>query len=674
MPNYDDATPKYSRNPLPPQQLGERTPPTIEELLRRPTNEDADTAHNASVARRNTHESLIHTNTTRSSYSSQVPSALSRSDTGRSSIASFARGLVRHVPDMKVFLAPETADEHQNEYRVRGLRGHGSSGSFHDSKQGRRLSFMLPPPPNRTNTEEQAPEPSLGQRKSSHKSCVNDQAQQPRTQKSLSARRKVNLEVSLPVVASQAANINRSATVTFSSITPSRPRSPKTPCVRNGPPARQQNVGRRPVPILEDTQGRHDAYTRTEAFGLLPGDDILSSSYSPEHEGPATKMRYVTRPRSKRNRSGRSGTSESELAGTPDRSWAPNDSRATHEKQARTNAELRQLAQSARTRSGRWRFTRSMTRSSDEGMQTPVIDTSTRRFSVNPFRRSDRIADQSQTDKRSDKEKARKQSSQPARFWWIGKQAATSPTSPIPAPNTPTNIIAPPVFVPPGLTKIPTPPLPDAQGEVKGKLADFFFDHTAAPRRPRPSPRGHWDSDALLMNYPSPDMILHESGDEEPLSPDYVPHSITIVEQNPSYGRTPTPGLVSPPGGYMDAKIAYPSTHPGQGTPESENMWFRVAHQVVEERQLTENALREMEERRKFEWIVPEHLPSSPLCPLHEKYRGYSKGKCFWHKDRREKRGAEGGAEVDSEKRGVEGGEIKMRRGSRGWGVGVFAA
>lgn len=169
------------------------------------------------------------------------------------------------------------------------------------------------------------------------------------------------------------------------------------------------------------------------------------------------------------------------------------------------------------------------------------------------------------------------------------------------------------------------------------------------------------------MSYPSPDMILHESTEEEgpegPRSPDYVPHSFTVVDQNPAYG-TPTPGLVTPPGGYMDAKRVYPSQHAGQRTPDTPNMWFRVQHQIaVEESQLTANALREMEERRKFEWIVPEHLPSSPLCPLHDKYRGYSKGKCYWHKERKGK----GGVVVVESLGGKSEG-----RGSGGWAVGVF--
>ena len=56
--------------------------------------------------------------------------------------------------------------------------------------------------------------------------------------------------------------------------------------------------------------------------------------------------------------------------------------------------------------------------------------------------------------------------------------------------------------------------------------------------------------------------------------------------------------------------------------------WFRIPHNVNTSDE-HEIALKEEEERRKFEWLVPEHLPTSPLCPLHPKYRGPCKGMCL---------------------------------------------
>ena len=34
---------------------------------------------------------------------------------------------------------------------------------------------------------------------------------------------------------------------------------------------------------------------------------------------------------------------------------------------------------------------------------------------------------------------------------------------------------------------------------------------------------------------------------------------------------------------------------------------------------------------KKFEWDIPEHLPNSPLCPLHPSYAGGAKGICIYH-------------------------------------------
>jgi hypothetical protein len=238
----------------------------------------------------------------------------------------------------------------------------------------------------------------------------------------------------------------------------------------------------------------------------------------------------------------------------------------------------------------------------------------------------------------------------------------------------------------------------DSNGDVKGKLADFFFDQGTGimGRRPKASPGGHWDSDALLMSYLSSDMNLDEEDEDEgpegPLTPNPAVRAFT-VEGNPSYD---TPGLVTAPGSYLDAKNVQPMQRPGgdPSSPDVQDVWFRIQRdETPEERQLTAAALRELDERRKFEWIVPEHLPNSPLCPLHAKYQGYSKGRCYWH-GRRKSSGSrsrtsgehEGGiyetAKRDKRRRRLA--ELQrsssrveyptVRRGSRGWEVGSSGA
>tara|TARA_R110002003_G_scaffold132_11_gene12463 strand:+ start:29662 stop:30441 length:780 start_codon:yes stop_codon:yes gene_type:complete len=238
----------------------------------------------------------------------------------------------------------------------------------------------------------------------------------------------------------------------------------------------------------------------------------------------------------------------------------------------------------------------------------------------------------------------------------------------------------------------------DSNGDVKGKLADFFFDQGTGimGKRPKASPGGHWDSDALLMSYLSSDMNLDEEDEDEgpegPLTPNPAVRAFT-VEGNPSYD---TPGLVTAPGSYLDAKNVQPIQRPGRdpSSPDVQDVWFRIQRdETPEERQLTAAALRELDERRKFEWIVPEHLPNSPLCPLHAKYQGYSKGRCYWH-GRRKSSGSrsrtsgehEGGiyetAKRDKRRRRLA--ELQrssarveyptVRRGSRGWEVSSSGA
>jgi hypothetical protein len=190
---------------------------------------------------------------------------------------------------------------------------------------------------------------------------------------------------------------------------------------------------------------------------------------------------------------------------------------------------------------------------------------------------------------------------------------------------------------------VPTPPIFDSNGEVKGKLADFFFDVQGAGamssrNKPKSSPGGYWDSDALLMSLTSDiDNPEDEEEDEGPEGPrsDFVNPPVDFGPSG-TYELTVTPGNDASSGaGYLGVKPpASPSlaaTSPMLG----HDGWYRI-HQsyfpsTPDERTLTALARQEEEERRKFEWLVPEHLPNSPLCPLHPKYRGPSAGLCYWH-------------------------------------------
>lgn len=661
---------RHGRNPLLPAQVHDKTPPSLEELMRPPQNEDADAAHNSRVSRANTGDTL------RSLRNLAVPStrpeSVTHRGTRRLSVAFFAKGL----------FPPASSSE---DYRER--RGSASSAeSKGDGRRKRRLSFALP-----STVEQGGPSESLNQDSNAERSMIQTQKQLSKKssmKSSLRDRRNVNFDLSLPIEPPDLPPQSCSLLTKSSSITPARPRSPKTPWIREEPLQRPQAVPQNTIPLLEeDYVGQVTVEEGTPGSGLLPDNDPISSSHSPEFERPPVKVRdrcYVSRPRFSRSRSSQGERSSDALAHTPDGSWAPNDSREFQEQKNRTAVELEQLSQATKeARSKRWRWARSATRSSDGGHSNPIEEpTRDRKFSVNPFRRSNRISEQTDQDQDS----KHRQSPHANRLWWIGKQSPPPP--PLPDPEytqikRPLHIAMPSAFAPPGMHRIPTPPTLDANGDIKGKLADFFFDHgTDIDRRPRPapSPGGYWDSDALLMSFKSSSIQPSDSTEEGPEGPvmtDYAPRSFTCDSND--YG---TPGLVATPGGYMNAGGTKPSPRA-----DTEERYFR--RPVMQQTQLTAAALRKIDEIKKFQWIVPEHLPNSPLCPLHKNYNGYSIGVCYWHgrrrssghrsmgseefvggvyelgkKEQRKKRGAEAAAE-----RGGDGG---VKRGARGWQVGMF--
>lgn len=60
---------------------------------------------------------------------------------------------------------------------------------------------------------------------------------------------------------------------------------------------------------------------------------------------------------------------------------------------------------------------------------------------------------------------------------------------------------------------------------------------------------------------------------------------------------------------------------------EGEKDWYRVRLDRI----MDEDEPRDLGERKLFDWDIPDHLPSSPLCPLHTKYRGHGKRVCVYH-------------------------------------------
>lgn len=135
-----------------------------------------------------------------------------------------------------------------------------------------------------------------------------------------------------------------------------------------------------------------------------------------------------------------------------------------------------------------------------------------------------------------------------------------------------------PTYLPSEARRIGTPPLPG----VNSKLRGFFFDYNA-PLSTREHSEGAWP--------------------KAPMNVAPLPHR--------------QQGLNSPGQRFM------PPRSPG-GRPAREVMdvdWFRVAVAIDEEKH----------EKEPFELNVPEHLPSSPLCPKHPKHKSGGKGVCVYH-------------------------------------------
>jgi hypothetical protein len=348
-----EDTHTHSRNPLPPEQSGIGTPPPLEDILRKTTINDADNLHNATVFRSDTAES--HSPDTHLPSSLRFNNRSSCDDTRRGSIAGFAKGLARHVPDMRIFASPEALTEHTNDEARRDSGAASSDNSTRASRIERRLSFVLRPSLKHTTSTEKAAHPSPALEEPIRESCVKTQSSQQQAAGTLRDRRKVKLDLALPVDIPGLSARNRSPVGPLASITPSRPRSPKTPWIRDEPPKWQHDAGHRTAPIIEDYIGEMTMELGdTHGPAILPGDDYIHSSQSPKLERPIPKMRdrgLMTQARLNRNRSGR-GTSESEIGQTPTSSWTPYDTRAP--KRTWTEAEVERHGQeSQRARSRR---------------------------------------------------------------------------------------------------------------------------------------------------------------------------------------------------------------------------------------------------------------------------------------------------------------------------------
>lgn len=674
---YDDETPKHTRNPMVPQRTDNRTPPTMEELVRRITHEDDDSStRRSSLVQSDT--VFSRPSTRRSSTCGTDIDSLTRSDTGKS-IGGLARSLTKKIPDMKTHRLSTSKAQQSISVPIEDHQE--DTSATEGCRKSPKLSFQLPSGLRMKNPVEKPQQPSAVVEESPTGESP-DQSMSPDSANQcggLAARRQVKMDLTLPIGLPDLSNPKERKAANpaiMSSITPSRPRSPKTPWIRETELdwGRGDKATARSAPIIEDEEDMNamgmitlnDAGVERGIGSALP--PVTPPLATPAFVRPPQKFRdrcYISRPTVRRNKSGGPSTSESDFGSTPDGHWTLEVKEGTTGHEVNVQKELGQLAKTAKpARSRRWPWNKSKASGSDEHTQAKEERDKRKSLATNIFKRSNRFPET------PEKEKKDKESSKERTAPWKRDKPIEKP--PLPSASL-ANISVPPSFVPPGCEKVPTPPIFDAAGEVRGKLADFFFDPNGfsakTKRKANASPGGYWDSNAVLMSMHT-DLGLSNTEDDEEGPEGRPPAAFHFGPVNDTPGPMTSPGLFTGANGYLTVKPAPTSGAPRTPSSPGQDSWFRMhfGEQTPDVEQLTAAALKEADERRKFEWLVPEHLPNSPLCPLHVKYVGPSKGLCYWHGRKSNGWGVEPGRDYVSH-------PVRIGEGSSGgWDVGKQAS
>lgn len=540
---------------------------------------------------------------------------VSRMNTGISSIDSMQRNSRRGLPDLRIFdYQPQTPEEQRpvEETPRKPI-----------TKAGRNLTFTLTSALKRSGTDEKKQKRATFFDEQGKDEPRSDIPKKNGLKGGLKNRRKLDqteaMKLTLPLNMPDLPARSRSPIEMdkLKDIAPGRPRSPKTPSVRDTPPAWLNTHPIAASPTILEASSPASAGMQL-GHGLLPGSDELQSSIPTSKKGRS--QCNPPRPRFKR---GRSCTSDSSLARTPDGTIALATSPADIPN-FRPTEELKQLG---KKRSRRWRW------STNETAESPSVDASHTAFSFSRFFGIG-LQRTVSTPPIMIYEPSPALSAPVQQPHVVPKVAWRRPLSPKRSPKRQikdpiATMPLPPTFVPPGLQRVPTPPIFDQNGEVKGKLADFFFTNPLLhERKPKPSPNipGRvWDSDALLM---SQETNITPDSEEDAEAPEGRSPPLDAAELSSfafGYGGAHNQNS---PWGFGSAAVApaslYPKSAPVTGHPGD---YFRV--QLSDS--TTPDAEMTVEDRAKFEWLIPEHLPNSPLCPLHEKYHGPSEGICVYH-------------------------------------------
>lgn len=668
---FEDEEPKLTRDPMMPQQSDNHTPPTMEELVRRNTHEDdASSVRRSSLV--NSDTVFSRPSTARSSTGGTDVDSISQSDTGKST-GGLARSMTTKVPDMEARQLSISKAQRSVSVPQEGQRDDVSF--IRGSRTGRKLSFQLPSGLMMRSPIEHAQQPFPVKDSPTPESPTQVTSPQLTTKCSgLAARRQVKMDLTLPLRLldlPKPVERRRAPPVIPSSITPANSRSLKTLWAHEPESDRATNdkaTAVRSAPIIEDDENidaaetitLHDAGVELGTTSALP----FSAPVATALVQPPSKVRnrcVIGRSSARRDKSGGTSTTESDVGSTPDHHWTPGLKEGMTEQEVTVQNKLVQLAKTSTTaRSHHWPWNKPKALSSDEHTHTKEEQEDRKSISANIFRRSNRFLGTPEKEKRD--KKSPKEWNIP---WRRDKHINKSP---LPSASL-ANMSVPPSFVPPGCEEVRTP-MHDAASEVRGKLAGFFFESNSlnakTKRRTKTSPGGYWDSNAVLMSM-NIDQDLSNTEDEEVGPKGRPPAAFHLGPVNDTPALMTGPGLYIGPDVNLTVKVA-------SGVPDisrtrsslSRDSWSRMhfGKETPDVDLLTAAALREADERRKFEWLVPEHLPNSPICPLNVKYVGPSKGLCYWHGRRSNGWGVEPGRDYVSH-------PVRIGKGSSGgWEIG----
>lgn len=432
----DEAPGPSSTQPTHPTPPTPCTPPTLEELHRANTKTEAPEDEWPEVSNPT---ALSRSSTRKLSTASFHPFLPSRADTNRASISGLARGMMRHVPDMHMFIP---------EKKIVPSHYEGNMKAQTESRDGQG---------DKTQTGLNYRVPVLG---NSSRSTLGSTSP-PKT--TLKARRRPghdeSLKLRLPLGMPGLPARSRMPISEASSILPSRPRSPKTPWTQIAP--------------LEWPISAPPTITEVEETNFATNNEAAQL----QQQGPETpQIRLPDRPYVSEN---------------PKPSDTLSFREEHHDSRRENRVRLPFLDQIQKASAHQTPETRNQLDSSrynqhdtsKVGFDRPEVIRPPERsfyFLVPRFLRPKRWSQRSLKSQAHDER--------------IGQSTtlALGDLDELPFSSS---------SDPPRLKRVNTSHLSEGRCEVKGKLADFSFDvHELGSRKIPYSPGGFWDSDAILMS------------------------------------------------------------------------------------------------------------------------------------------------------------------------------